>query len=37
MDLDKVKTIREMPPLKMEKEIRDFPSKLQLISRFIAN
>ena len=36
VDPDKAKAIREMPVLKIEKEIRGFLGKLQFISRFIA-
>ena len=35
VDLDKVKVIREMPELRIEKEIIGFLRKLQFISRFI--
>ena len=36
VDLDKIKTIQEMPVPKIEKDIREFIGKLQYISRFIA-
>lgn len=36
VDPSKVNAIREMPPLKTEKEIRGFLGRLQYISRFIA-
>ena len=36
VDPDKVKSIREMPPLKNEKEVRGFIGRMQYISRFMA-
>ena len=36
VDLDKIKTILDMPTPKTEKEIRRFLGRLQYISRFIA-
>ena len=37
VDLTKIKSILEMPPLKIEKEVRGFLGKLQYISWFIAH
>ena len=36
VDLDKIKAIVEIKPLKTEKEIRGFLGRIQYISRFIA-
>ena len=36
VDLDKIKAIVEMKPLKTEKEIRGFLGRIQYISKFIA-
>ena len=36
MDPDKVKAIRKMSELRIEKEVRGFIGRLQYISRFIA-